>query len=826
MNVRLTVNNLAKSVVVTHEGSRGPAGLSSYQLYILNGGTLSLEDYIADQSANAAAATAAAIQTAADRIQTGLDAAATAADRAAADIDAAQTASDRIQTGLDRAQTGADANATEAYKDLAEAAAALAQSVAAGNLTSADSRAAAILMTIPASISYMRTAGYAVAGDGGGALYIKVGSQPTHGGKFRSADGAWWELAEDIVTPEMFGAMGRISGPPVNENTAMMGMGDYGRAKNRLYVRLKSGTIYSYVNPLFLTGIRGALKIDGWGASFQNCRATVLGADVTFANNECLSFPSVFYELGQNLYGSSSPQYAYGQLIDTTLAGSTVIPLSVGQSNADFVIGERVMIFGCATQTAGFPNTSLFFEYGTVTAISGQNITLASPLKFSYYSDFPVVATDHAYGGPPRMISLYRNGKHHETENVEINGLHLMADPAWLAGAGGTINRNGRATWANYERCILNKVTGDGGIYVSQGGWFTDNGGKFLGSVEDDKFGEIAEHFGVDYGAFAQGTGIYKVTIAKKSTIHALSSAEALDTLLIEDSDILGQDFVGSAAIAGTFGTPRTIIRNNRMGMNSSATSLRAANARTAAFTQVSATRLDMTTALYKSSNMLRNLRPGSVLYNVAGEPVFKVTAPAREAALRVFFDGYKLGGAFTSGDTLYCPIFPVVDAVVPNFYTGANPERIETAVTSQSIMYAKKLDPDNNNGVWTIRSSYYPLLTNATQRSFFFGYLVDVARVSISIIKPYTGVSPNPQLRLRRDLAGANLAVINLATIGTRILDVSGNSGIQTGDTVTGIGAGPMGLVSYLGTTALAYADRNEAALWSIAFFGSQIVE
>jgi len=47
-----------------------------------------------------------------------------------------------------------------------------------------------------------------VAGDCGGALYKRVGSAPAHGGKFQSADGAWWEIAEAVVTPQMFGAVG------------------------------------------------------------------------------------------------------------------------------------------------------------------------------------------------------------------------------------------------------------------------------------------------------------------------------------------------------------------------------------------------------------------------------------------------------------------------------------------------------------------------------------------------------------------------------------------------------------------------------------------
>jgi hypothetical protein len=69
-----------------------------------------------------------------------------------------------------------------------------------------DSVAQAAASTISGSLNAIQVLGYYAAGDGGGALYKRVGVAPTHAGKIHSADGAWWELAE--VTPNclMFGA--------------------------------------------------------------------------------------------------------------------------------------------------------------------------------------------------------------------------------------------------------------------------------------------------------------------------------------------------------------------------------------------------------------------------------------------------------------------------------------------------------------------------------------------------------------------------------------------------------------------------------------------
>lgn len=53
---------------------------------------------------------------------------------------------------------------------------------------------------------FLRLAGYAAACDGGAALYRRVVGEPTHAGKFQIAEGSWYEIAERVLRPEMFGA--------------------------------------------------------------------------------------------------------------------------------------------------------------------------------------------------------------------------------------------------------------------------------------------------------------------------------------------------------------------------------------------------------------------------------------------------------------------------------------------------------------------------------------------------------------------------------------------------------------------------------------------
>lgn len=73
----------------------------------------------------------------------------------------------------------------------------------------APSRAEVATITIPPDVQAILTSGYHSPGDGGGATYKRVAAQPSHAGKVRSGDGAWWELVNDgSVSVKQFGAKG------------------------------------------------------------------------------------------------------------------------------------------------------------------------------------------------------------------------------------------------------------------------------------------------------------------------------------------------------------------------------------------------------------------------------------------------------------------------------------------------------------------------------------------------------------------------------------------------------------------------------------------
>jgi hypothetical protein len=67
-----------------------------------------------------------------------------------------------------------------------------------------ETRATAQAATIPSTVNIVQTNGYATAGDGGGAIYKRVVSEPSHDGKLQSGSD-WFELTMDYVKPRMFG---------------------------------------------------------------------------------------------------------------------------------------------------------------------------------------------------------------------------------------------------------------------------------------------------------------------------------------------------------------------------------------------------------------------------------------------------------------------------------------------------------------------------------------------------------------------------------------------------------------------------------------------
>lgn len=137
-----------------------------------------------------------------------------------------------------------------------------------------ETRTAVQAATISGVVDGIKTLGYRAVGDGGGALYKRVVSEPSHEGKIQSNDGAWWEIAETRISPRMFGAYGDwTSGNLRDDTTAFQDAIDYlqtfpgvsdgfpmGYQGHVLFV---PGGKYGINNTLDNTNSRGFLSIIG-----------------------------------------------------------------------------------------------------------------------------------------------------------------------------------------------------------------------------------------------------------------------------------------------------------------------------------------------------------------------------------------------------------------------------------------------------------------------------------------------------------------------------------------------------------------------------------
>lgn len=121
---------------------------------------------------------------------------------------------------------GQSTEEAEAAADRAEAAAAAAEdAVSSVSVTSFATRASAQAFDPDVAPSFVQLQGYAAPGDGGAALYKRVGSEPTHAGKLQIAEGSWYEIAEKVKRPAMFGGSLSALATALNDGDTVDGAG-------------------------------------------------------------------------------------------------------------------------------------------------------------------------------------------------------------------------------------------------------------------------------------------------------------------------------------------------------------------------------------------------------------------------------------------------------------------------------------------------------------------------------------------------------------------------------------------------------------------------
>lgn len=162
-------------------------------------------------------------------------------------------------------------------------------------------------LSVPVGITALRVNGYTTPGDGGGALYKKVGSEPSHSGKFQSADGSWWEVAEDYLNPLQFGAKGNGA---INSNGSGSGLGadDTSALQSAVSTVLPFGTV-----------------VDGLGRTFKITSTISLRAGMTLRN---MKIDASMMPSGDTLFEAVGTEGAAVNLTANAAAGASSISVS------------------------------------------------------------------------------------------------------------------------------------------------------------------------------------------------------------------------------------------------------------------------------------------------------------------------------------------------------------------------------------------------------------------------------------------------------------------------------------------------------------------
>jgi hypothetical protein len=148
-----------------------------------------------------------------------------------------------------------------------------------------------LAVSVPPAITSILTTGYAALADHGGAFYVRAASEPSHAGKFQSADGAWWELRMPYVTPEMFGAKGDDpgNGTGTDDRTAFQNALNFSRrlilARNATY-RINGGLTVPRFQQIIGLGTRS--NTDIWSAAQTGAARLIFTGTGTacFANQD------------------------------------------------------------------------------------------------------------------------------------------------------------------------------------------------------------------------------------------------------------------------------------------------------------------------------------------------------------------------------------------------------------------------------------------------------------------------------------------------------------------------------------------------------------
>ncbi|MER8370181.1 hypothetical protein [Mesorhizobium sp. M1378] len=672
-------------------------------------------------------------------------------------------------------------------------------------------------VSVPNRIGVLQVSGYAAVGDGGAAIYKKVIAEPSHQGKFRSGDGAWWEIAERVVAPEMFGAVGDGS---ASDNQALFAMANFGRFHRQLRVVGLPGRIYSHTNPYFLANIP-YLDVDLNGAKLRNIAGGKRDSDY-LTNYVGLAFPTVFETHGHQKFGGQPTPFNFGETINTVFAGATEIEISIGIT--DLTRGMRVLIYGfeCLGAPNAMPPCPKHFEWNEVESVDGRTVKLVKPLEYDYDSGWPDFGTSNVYG-KPRVLSVDR-ADFVMGRSVRIRNGEIDANPNWSAD-GATRDRNGLLQIAGFDFARVENVNIAGGCYVSTGRVAEFNSVRIAGTLESDKVVSQISYRNVTGRRHISGNGTRSI-IMQDCEFWQSMNINPIERLVIYGGQFRGSDETKSSALVGQGGGTRYIALAGqpRFQVDSShRKNLFSYQNRNITIAVINSNTISITREAYDKSQIYRAcFDVGTFLIAADGSPAFRITRLPYENGSNIHIDGVQQQ-LLSTGDVLYACYQDEVD-VESVRYGGRFGHQIKTySLANFAEPFPVKVrDAQRDVGRWSV--SHIDMTVDGSLASFKPGRRVSLNRLSVHVVKAYSGRTESALLRLEQSAGRISLALINLRITGRRVMDATGVYGSAVGDTLIGLGTPLLDSLDMQTTELLAAANDGEMPLWYATLEGIQI--
>jgi hypothetical protein len=529
-----------------------------------------------------------------------------------------------------------------------------------------------------------------------------------------------------------------------------------------------------YMTPKWLAEVQD-VTVNLTGISLYNLGANTYGySDMVVA----LNLGSGPYWHNNQGTGQINPANAFsGHLINDATAGTTSVTLTTAADASGYAVGNRVLLNWFDRQgQASFPPNPGYFEWLTIASIVGGVITFTTALKNNYKAQAPDYTTNPLlYGvssGKARILNLTRTGY------TEAGTIRLIGGIGLETPGSGSVGYRGALTIGGAARV---EVEGASFKAVFSGASETNiiRRSKFSGGItEFDKVVGNVLCEDCEFNGTSQGTGVQSFEM-KGGKLYGQAQLRMREITL--DGVEIATTPSGNIMVSmDQYPRYSVTVKNCRIVPTGGATSaIQVGNVSSVTPDAITNTLITVNTGNAAYSQMLLNIEIGNVLTLNDGTPPehFYVTGFSFDASNNLLIAGYCEVATPGAGlrQMWFAHRFKRENNTIIN-----PPARFNQLTIGRRVWH---IDSDVPGVVKVSKSMHYGEYATVNVNCYVTSVIVDV-------VKPYTGTDTLCTVATAVQGAGQPQAFItaNGKTAGRRTINVAGQYGSQSGDTLTAL--------------------------------------